>query len=196
MNQDDLDNAIEESAVDAFPLRLHILCARSNRRDEYLLERKYAQAFAASRNIRLNFDALLEKIRTWCAREGIDHPGRSVSFTGESAGRQYSGTATRFHDELSVLLHVEGEGKTRYRVLGVWDDHSWLVLYQEPFLGVWRSWPAAARDFEGIERDRSDERSAREGFEWVCTRNVISRARLYRGETLVAEFFASSIQKR
>ncbi len=179
-----------------FPLRLHLLCAPSHRPGEYLLERKFAQAFAASNGIPLDYDALMGALREWCARQGVVRNGRTASFSGRSADRNYFGTATRFRDELSILIHVEGEGRKRFRVLGVWSDFSWLVLYQEPLLGEWRSWPGAAKDPVGIEKDRTDERAAREGFEWVCKRRIISRARLLRGDAVITEYFSPSYRKK
>ena len=179
-----------------FPLRLHLLCAPSHRRGEYLLERKFAQAFAASNGIPLDFDALMATLREWCASQGVVRNGQTASFSGKSADKKYSGTATRFRDELSILIHVDGEGRKRFRILGLWNDFSWLVLYQEPLLGEWRSWPGAAKDPEGMEKDRTDERSAREGFEWVCRRRIISRARLLRGEEVTTEYYSPSSRKR
>ena len=70
------------------------------------------------------------------------------------------------------------------------DNYSWLVMYQEPLTGEWRSWPGAARDHVGVERDRTDERSAREGFDWVCRRRIITRARLLRGDETVVEYYS------
>ena len=179
-----------------FPLKLHALCAPSSRPGEYLLERRFAQAFAATNGIPLDFDVLLKKTREWCASEGVIRNGQTASFSGRTTNSVYSGTITRFRDELSMLIHIEGEGRMRYRILGVWSDYSWLVLYQEPFLGEWRSWPGTARDHEGVEKDRTDERAAREGFEWVCRRRIISRAQLLCGEKVVCEYFAPSYRKR
>jgi len=152
--------------------------------------------FAASNGIPLDFDALLKTLREWCASEGVVRNGQTTSFSGKSADKTYSGTATRFRDELSILIHVDGEGRKRFRILGVWNDFSWLVLYQEPLLGEWRSWPGAAKDPEGMEKDRTDERTAREGFEWVCRRKIISRAQLLRGEEVATEYYSPSYRKR
>jgi hypothetical protein len=93
---------------------------------------------------------LLEEIRQWCEASGIGGHGGSVSFSGRRGGREYRGTATRFRDELSILIHAEGEGRRRYRIPGLWSDYSWLVLYQEPLSGEWRSWPGAAKEPAGI----------------------------------------------
>jgi hypothetical protein len=178
------------------PHKLHLLCAPSHRSGEYLLERRFAEAISLSHGIRLDFNALLESIRSWCVSEGILRNGQRASFSGMRGGRSYSGTATRFRDELSILIHVEGEGRKRFRIPSLWCDYSWLVLYQEPLLGEWRSWPGAAKDWTGMEKDRTEERKAREGFEWVCRRKIISRARLFRGEELITEYFAPSFGKK
>ncbi|NLM71797.1 MAG: hypothetical protein GX181_07560 [Synergistaceae bacterium] len=179
-----------------FPAGLHLLCAPSHREGEFILERRFAQVYAAANEISLDFDSLIAFIRRWCEAEGIVRDGQSASFSGVSAAGEYSGTVTRFRDEISVLIFLEGEGRKRYRVLGVFDDYSWLVMYQEPLTGEWRSWPGAARDYEGVERDRTDERSAREGFDWVCGRRIIARARLMRGDEIVAEYRAPTCRMR
>ena len=179
-----------------FPDRIHLLCAPSHREGEYILERRFAQVYAAANGIELDFDSLLALIRDWCAAKGVVRDGRSASFSGKEAGGDYSGTVTRFRDEVSVLIFVEGEGRKRYRILDVFDDYSWLVMYQEPLTGEWRSWPGAARDHVGVERDRTDERSAREGFDWVCRRRIITRARLLRGDETVVEYYAPVCGKK
>lgn len=170
-----------------FPSRLHLLCAPSHRPGEFILERRFAQVYAAANGIELDFESLLAAVREWCAAEGVTRDGQSAEFSGTSGAGAYSGTVTRFRDEVSVMIRVEGEGRKRYRVLGVFDDYSWLVMYQEPLTGEWRSWPGAALDHEGVERDRTDERTARDGFEWVRGRRIIPGARLMRGDVIVAE---------
>jgi hypothetical protein len=173
-----------------FPERLQDFCAPAPRPGEYLLERRFAEIYAAARGIPLKYDELLEEIRQWCEASGIGGHGGSVSFSGRRGGREYRGTATRFRDELSILIHAEGEGRRRYRIPGLWSDYSWLVLYQEPLSGEWRSWPGAAKESALTERDRTTEEKAGEGFDWVCRRRIISRVRLFRGECLVKEYFA------
>ena len=179
-----------------FSLQLHLLCAPAPRPGEFFLERRFAEAFARSKGISLNFDILLENLRTWCSASGIERHGASLSFSGCHEGKDYRGTATRFRDELSILIHVKGEGRTRYRIPSLWSDYSWLVLYQEPFLGEWRSWPGAARYIDAMEKDRTTEREAREGFEWACRRKIISRVRLFRGNDLVSEYFTENRKQR
>lgn len=173
-----------------FPTRLRDLCAPSPRKDEFLLERRFAEVYASARGTPLDFDGLLAEIREWCKDSGIERHGGSYSFSGLAGGREYRGTATRFRDELSILIHTAGEGRRRYIVPGLWSDYSWLVAYQEPLTGEWRSWPGALKEPRLMERDRTNEREAREGYEWVCKRPIISRARLFRGEDLVSEYFA------
>ena len=46
----------------------------------------------------------------------------------------------------------------------------------------------------GMRLDTEDK--AREGFEWVCRRAVISRAQLFRADSLVKEYFARPERKR
>ncbi len=179
-----------------FPARLQDFCAPAPRPGEFLLERRFAEVYASARGISLDFDGLLEEIRQWCEASGIGGHGGNVSFTGRADGKEYRGTATRFRDELSILIHAEGEGRRRYRVPGLWSDYSWLVLYQEPLSGEWRSWPGAAKESSLMERDRTTEQKAREGFEWVCRRQVISRVRLFRGNSLLREYFARPEKSR
>ncbi len=170
--------------------RLQDLCAPSPRKGEYILERRFAEVYASARGMGLDFSGLLEELRDWSEASGVKGHGESATFSGKIAGRSYSGTVTRFRDELSILIHTDGEGRRRYIIPALWSDYSWLVTYQEPLSGEWRSWPGTSREPHLMERDRTTEREAREGFEWVCRRPVISRARLYRGESLVTEYFA------
>jgi len=173
-----------------FPERLQDFCAPAPRSGEFLLERRFAETYAFARGIPLEYDKLLEEIRQWCEASGIGAHGGSISFGGRRHGKEYRGTATRFRDELSILIHADGEGRRRYRIPELWSDYSWLVIYQEPLSGEWRSWPGAAKEPSVIERDRTTEEKAREGFDWVCRRRIISRARLFRGDSLVKEYFA------
>ena len=172
------------------PARLQDLCAPSPRKGEYVLERRFAEVYTSARGIGLDFSGLLDELREWSRASGIRRHGDSFSFGGKAGNREYRGTATRFRDELSILIHTAGEGRRRYIVPALWSDYSWLVLYQEPLSGEWRSWPGAFREPHLQEGDKTTEREAREGFDWVCRRPVISRARLYRGENLVTEYFA------
>lgn len=176
------------SVAPQFPSTIHGLCAPAPRGNEFLLERNYAEVLASARGIALDFNGLLGELREWCAAIGVKGHGSRASFTGRVEGREYRGTATRFRDELSILI-LAGEERRRYRVPGLWSDYSWLVVYQEPLTGEWRSWPGAAREPAVMERDRTTEAKAREGFQWVCRRPVISRARLFRGGSLAEEFF-------
>lgn len=173
-----------------FPERLQDYCAPAPRPGEFLLERRFAETYAFARGIPLEYDKLLEEIRQWCEASGIGAHGGSISFGGRRHGKEYRGTATRFRDELSILIHADGEGRRRYRIPELWSDYSWLVIYQEPLSGEWRSWPGAAKEPSVMERDRTTEEKAREGFDWVCRRRIISRARLFRGDSLVKEYFA------
>ena len=173
-----------------FPERLQDFCAPAPRSGEFLLERRFAETYAFARGIPLEYDKLLEEIRQWCEASGIGAHGGSISFGGRRHGKEYRGTATRFRDELSILIHADGEGRRRYRIPELWSDYSWLVIYQEPLSGEWRSWPGAAKEPSVMERDRTTEEKAREGFDWVCRRRIISRARLFRGDSLVKEYFA------
>ena len=173
-----------------FPERLQDFCAPAPRSGEFLLERRFAETYAFARGIPLEYDKLLEEIRQWCEASGMGAHGGSISFGGRRHGKEYRGTATRFRDELSILIHADGEGRRRYRIPELWSDYSWLVIYQEPLSGEWRSWPGAAKEPSVMERDRTTEEKAREGFDWVCRRRIISRARLFRGDSLVKEYFA------
>lgn len=173
-----------------FPERLQDFCAPAPRSGEFLLERRFAETYAFARGIPLEYDKLLEEIRQWCEASGIGAHGGSISFGGRRHGKEYRGTATRFRDELSILIHADGEGRRRYRIPELWSDYSWLVIYQEPLSGEWRSWPGAAKEPSVMERDRTTEEKAREGFDWVCRRRIISRARLFWGDSLVKEYFA------
>ena len=122
-----------------FPARLQDFCAPSPRPGEYLLERRFAETYASARGIALNFEELLEELRQWSEASGIRGHGTGASFTGTLGGKEYRGTATRFRDELSILIHAGEDGRRRFRVPGLWSDYSWLVLYQEPLSGEWRS---------------------------------------------------------
>jgi len=173
-----------------FPERLQDFCAPAPRSGEFLMERRFAETYAFARGIPLEYDKLLEEIRQWCEASGIGAHGGSISFGGRRHGKEYRGTATRFRDELSILIHADGEGRRRYRIPELWSDYSWLVIYQEPLSGEWRSCPGAAKEPSVMERDRTTEEKAREGFDWVCRRRIISRARLFRGDSLVKEYFA------
>lgn len=171
-----------------FPFAVHKLCAPAPKEGEFLLERNFAEVLASAKGVPLDFNGLLDELREWCAALGIKGHGTKASFAGRMGAHEYHGAATRFRDELSILIHAQ-EGRRRYRVPGLWSDYSWLVIYQEPLTGEWRSWPGASRDSSMMERDRTTEAKAREAFQWVCRRPIISRARLFKGETMVEEFF-------
>ncbi|EFC91782.1 hypothetical protein Dpep_1758 [Dethiosulfovibrio peptidovorans DSM 11002] len=173
---------------------LHRLCRRDKRGD-YVLDRVKAAEELGSLPGRLSLEGLLERMRGWCLSMGIKRDGDSFSFNDVHEGLPFSGSATRFQDELSVLLVVPGRGRQRYRIPGLWGDYRWSVCYQEPLLAEWRSYPSGERWWGAVGRDSCDETEARERFRWLSSRRQIHRARLIHDGKIVDEYVSTKGQR-
>ncbi len=169
---------------------LHRLCLR-DRRGDYVLDRETALRELESHPGRSSLDEILDRMRRWCLSMGINRDGDSFSFQDVHEGVVFTGSATRFRDELSVLLVIPGKARQRYRIPGLWGDFGWSVCYQEPLLAEWRGYPSGEKWWGVPGRDCCDEREARERFAWLSSRRQIHRVRLVHDGKIVEEYVSS-----
>lgn len=166
---------------------LHRLCVMDSRGD-YVFDHSAALKEAEANPSMANPDEIFETLRRWCLSMGIKKDGDSFSFQDIHQGVPFTGSATRFKDELSVLLVIPGKARQRYKIPGLWGDFLWSVCYQEPLLAEWRGYPSGERWWGVPGRDSCDEKEARERFKWLSSRRQIKRVRLmHRGE-IVEEY--------
>ncbi|PIE54082.1 MAG: hypothetical protein CSA35_07915 [Dethiosulfovibrio peptidovorans] len=170
---------------------LHRLCTK-DRRGDYVLERETALQKLEGLPGWPSLDEILDRMRRWCLSMGIKRDGDSFSFQDVHGAVPFTGSATRFGDELSVLLVVLGQGRQRYRILGLWGEYRWSVCYQEPFLAEWRSYPSGERWWGIPNRDWCDEREARSRYDWLCRRRQIHRVRLLYDGKVVDEHLSGN----
>lgn len=169
---------------------LHRLCIMDKRGD-YVLDRETALKELASLGGDRSLDRILDRMRKWCLSMGIRKDGDSFSFQDSHEGVLFNGSATRFKDELSVLLVIPGKARQRYRIPALWSDFRWSVCYQEPLLAEWRGYPSGERWWGLSGRDCCDEREARERFRWLSSRRQINRVRLVHDGKVVEEYVAT-----
>lgn len=166
---------------------LHRFC-RKDRRGDYVLDRETAVRELENHPAMASLDAVLDRMRRWCLSMGIHKDGDSFSFQDVHEGVVFTGSATRFKDELSVLLVIPGKARQRYRIPGLWGDFRWSVCYQEPLLAEWRGYPSGEKWWGLPGRDCCDEKEARKRFAWLSGRRQINRVRLIHDGKIVEEY--------
>ena len=171
---------------------LHRLC-RQDKRGDYVLEREYAAQVLNGLEEWPDLEEILDNMRRWCLSMGINRDGDSFSFQDLHEDLPFSGSATRFRDELSILLKVDSRGRQRYRIPSLWDDYQWSVCYQEPLLAEWRSYPSGEKWWGLSIRDCTDGSKALERFKWLSSRRQIKMVKLlHRGKT-VKEYISGRV---
>lgn len=166
---------------------LHRICVMDKRGD-YVMDRVTAIRELSSLGGAGSLEQILDRMRRWCLSMGIRKDGDSFSFQDSHDGVVFNGSATRFKDELSVLLVIPGKARQRFRIPDLWSDFRWSVCYQEPLLAEWRGYPSGERWWGVSDRDCCDEREARERFRWLSSRRQINRVRLVHDGKIVEEY--------